>query len=79
MAGIESHYSINVAKQDGLHGAGRPRYVHYCRIELSRSLLEPAALDMLDDMRARFPSPLFKVELTYWSCSGRSVDRHDRD
>lgn len=71
MAGIPSHYSINIARlADTIAG---PCYLHHARLELPPSVCLVGALDMLDDTMERYPAPAFKVEMAYWSCSGHRI------
>jgi hypothetical protein len=57
-------YSINVAKADGLNwNRTEPRYVHYFATSPNPFIVESQARELFADMKARFPSPEFKVSL----------------
>lgn len=80
MSGIESHYSINIARARGAGTDAGPErgwdgeyvYAHYARLELSH-VMEEEALIRLADTRTRYAAPAFKVDMTYWRCEGRRV------
>lgn len=65
MAGSQSHYKVNVSK-DGKHFFATA----------TRSIVEDTKLTMVfKELITRFPeSEGFKVTVTYWSCSGQSVE-----
>lgn len=65
-------YEINLAKGDRMVN-GNFRYIHFGKLTLGTSDKE-TALAILDDTKARYPSPEWKVDLTYWTAPvGRAV------
>lgn len=76
MAGIQSHYSINVAKlvpslNDWVEDR---RYAHHITIEPKVGIQRDAALEILMGVRELYPAPAFQVDMTYWECIGHRVD-----
>ena len=72
----QNHYSINVAKREGVQFDGQPRYVHHCVIEKpcvdlpSREALQA----FVDDIRKAFAAiGEFKISVTEWRYSGEYV------
>jgi hypothetical protein len=72
----QNHYSINIAKRDGVTYLNEPRYVHHCKIEKacvdlpSREALQA----FVDDIRKAFAAiGEFKISVTEWQYSGKNV------
>lgn len=63
---MESHYTVNVATR-----GTDARWHHYCRIELGSD--RESALYKMREMRVMF-GPEYKLDLTYWHCTGQIVD-----
>lgn len=65
---MEAGYSINIA------GSNLPRdtgYSHFCRVDAGPS--ERHARVVLAAMRRKFQAPEWKVEMTLWSVTGKTV------
>ncbi|UTC29818.1 hypothetical protein BAJUN_01880 [Bajunvirus bajun] len=69
---MQDHYAINVAKDNGrkAYGGGRS-YSHFFRAEVRDTV---PAKEAAAAIRAAFPEPEYKVDVTLWQGRGYSQD-----
>ena len=63
---MSDYYRFNIARQSGMTFDNKPRYMHYCAINLDASNIrhEMELKSFTDDLRKRFPMPEFKIDVT---------------
>ena len=73
----QNHYSIYIAKREGVMSDGRPRYVHHCEIKKACDGLpsREALQAFVDDIREAFAAiGEFEVSVTEWQYNGKYVN-----
>jgi len=75
---MQSHYLLNIAKRTDqtrfYDGAHHPVYAHFAAVRLPQMKAHEAeAVAVAEDFARRFPSPDFRLSLTYWEGRGFGV------